>query len=124
MKVGFRFLLPVAWLLLASCATGGGADRHLVLVEVENNVVGGAPVTVRLLASDRAPLLLGAVPGGDTRTFRYRSNLLSGNYRLAAQGPDGGVIQSQSFTLHPRAAVYWSLRRNELFVGLQEGAVP
>lgn len=119
-----RSVLPVALPLLAACATGGGADRqgeHRILVEVTNDLVPPRTVTVQLRASDRVTRTLGTVGAGETRIFTYREGLLTGAYRMTARVDEGSQFASETFALFPNAQVWWSLRRNDLTVGTQDG---
>ena len=127
-EIAIRARLPVALLLALGCATGGDGEssgaRSEVEFEVENDLVPRAPVTVRLLASDRGTITLGGVSAGQTRTFRHDEALLAGNYRLTAQVPQGETLDSQPFTLSPNSHVFWSLNQNDLTVGFQKPGSP
>ena len=118
-----RFVLPVALLLLAACATGGGAERpsHQIVVEVSNDLVPRRAVTVQMLASDRISRTLGTVGAGETRRFSFRERLLGGAYRMTARIDQGNEMVSAEFALFPNAQVFWELRRNDLTVGTQGG---
>lgn len=120
-------LLTVALpLLAAGCVTerGAGGTGHVIAIEVENDLVPRSPVTVRLLSNDRPVRVLGTVSAGNTREFRYREDLLTGVYRLVAEVNQGQALPSRTFTLYPRAHVFWSINNNDLTVGTQELEAP
>lgn len=111
-----KYLLPVALLLLlAACAAGNRRARppgEDVLVTVDNNLAMRTGTTVRMLRSDGSRSLLGAIPPGEIRTFRFAESAFTGRYRLLAQPDEGRDFTSPEFSLFPAATVRWDLRIN------------
>ncbi len=118
------FLLLVAPLLLAACATSSGSvSRDAVVtgggrvsVEVQNDALPPVSLTVQLLAPRGQRTILGALASGRTRVFPLRETSFSGMYRLVAEGAGSARVTSTPFALFSGAQVIWNLRDNSLRV--------
>lgn len=111
-----RRLVPAALLLVAACAAGRGAAAGAVEVEVRNDMLPRADLTVRVISEGGFRQLLGGVAPGATRTLRFREPSYPGRYRLVGQRPDGTEVTSLPFTLFAGAHVTWTVRDNQLSV--------
>lgn len=115
-------MLVLAW-ALGACA-GAGRARPVtgpeIEVEVDNGLVPGAAVTVRIEGPQGLQQVLGSVPSGARRRFRVALSAPDyvGRYRLVAEGA-ARRWESPSFVAFAGAHVVWSLRFNTLRV---EGA--
>lgn len=124
-----RSLGPVALLLLAACATGRKAgDRHpgqdIVLVEVHNDLVPPADLTVRMISGNGIVTVLGGVGPNRIVVLQFRDPGLAGTYQLRADGSGDRSVESREFTLYHRAYVVWSLQDNTITVSTRLDANP
>jgi hypothetical protein len=118
-----RLTAPAALLLLAACAAGGRARAGAVEVEVRNDMLPRADLTVRVVSDGGFRQLLGGVAPGATRTLRFQEPLYTGRYRLVGQRADGTEVTSLPFSLFAGARVTWTVRENRLSVG-RSGSTP
>jgi predicted small secreted protein len=117
------FVLLVVPLLLAACATSSGRVSRDVVdtgggrvsVEVQNDALPPASLTLQLLSPRGQRTILGALASGRTRVFPLRETSFSGMYRLMAEG-GGARVTSTPFALFSGAQVIWNLRDNSLRV--------
>lgn len=123
--------LAVATVLLAACASGHRVkEQRTVDIEVVNNLAPSFEVRVRLIpvGNTRRAVIIGFVPLGETRAFRYVAP--HGRYYLSADGPSHGQTgalradhpkntnaRSERFTIDQYVdRVTWSMNTNHLVI--------
>lgn len=116
-----RALPALAVGLLAACASLGGSaggaedSDSAVEVRVDNNVRGGADVSVALVDAQGNRRSLGTVSQGATRSFDVSvSPAAQAHYRLMAEPDAGETLVSPDLTISGRAIIQWELRSNQL----------
>jgi len=100
-------------------ATGNVAGDTVVsteiLVNVVNNRIPPAKITVFAIGPSIGRIILGDVPNGQTKAFTFKAGNLNGDFFLVAQGPGGGEARSQRFNLTPTLRfVQWQMDVNSI----------
>jgi hypothetical protein len=103
--------------LLAACASAGGRTEGPTLaidLQVNNNLVIPTDLSVYAIRQGGARALVGNVPPGASRTFKFKPVAFSEPYRLIAIRPNGRMIRSQTFTVGSdmTGAINWTLVPN------------
>lgn len=116
-----RVLPALAAGILAACASlggsagGGEGPETAVEVRVDNNVRGGADVSIALVDAQGNRRSLGTVSQGATRSFDVTvSPDAQEHYRLMAEPDAGETLVSPDLTISSRAIIQWELRSNQL----------
>lgn len=109
-------LLLVALPFLAGCAVWrggrGGHPTQQAQIEVENNLIPPAAITVRISGIGRS-VLLGDVRPGATGILSYRDAVFRGQYNLEASASAHGVhVTSPPFSLRAGDRIFWDVNNN------------
>jgi hypothetical protein len=118
-------LASVAALMLATtvaaCATSTeGAGMNDVGVEVRNDLVPSAALTIYVVPETGARRLLGSVSPAQTKMLSFRE-LSVGQYRLMARTTAGNEIVSNPIVLANAKTLRWDLSSNILTVLEERG---
>jgi hypothetical protein len=116
-RIRHALVLLVALPLLAGgCSVFKASSRgESVLVQVENNLVVPTPISVYVLSAAGDRRLLGTVNAGAHTTLRFRSPVITGNYRFEARVASqrlGDTLQSPLVALSGGETVTWDVRSN------------
>jgi hypothetical protein len=104
-------------LLIAACSATSRAGRATaVSIQVENDLIPRADVTLQIVVPGGSRRFVGGVPPGAEREFRFDDASYVGQYRMVARKPDGEEVVSLPFNLFAGAIVAWSLGDNAVVV--------
>jgi hypothetical protein len=115
-------LLSIALLVLALPALGGCAlFRHsspgeTVTLEIDNNLVVPAPVTVYAYSDVGSRQLVGSILPDRQAVLRFHAGHIMGSYRFVAVVTRGAQLVSTPVSLNGGETVSWDLRNNLLVV--------
>jgi hypothetical protein len=99
----------------AASSAGDTLQATEILVNVINNRIPPAVLTVWVMGPSVGRILLGDVAINQTKAFTFKAGNLNGNYRLIAQAGGGAELPSQPFNLTPTLRfVQWSLDVNSI----------
>jgi hypothetical protein len=102
----------------AGAVASSGADTIVsteILVNVINNRIPPAVLTVWVTGPSVGRILLGEVAINATKAFTFKAGNLNGSYRLIGQAAGGAELPSQPFNLTPTLRfVQWSLDVNSI----------
>jgi hypothetical protein len=110
---------PAAAPAASSGAAGNTAGDTVVateiLVNVINNRIPPAQLTIYVTGPSIGRMVLGNVGINQTQAFTFKAGNLNGYYKLIAQGAGGAELPSQTFNLTPTLRfVQWSLDVNSI----------
>lgn len=113
-----RALTLAGALVVGACASGGstpgaepagaqtgGGDQ--VAVQVRNDIVPPATITVYIAPETGSRRRLGTIPPNGQQTFTYNPGIRSMEHRLVAEVSGGQGTQSNPFTLEGATRVTW-----------------
>ena len=99
----------------AASTTGDTVVATEILVNVINNRIPPAVLTIYVMGPSIGRIVLGNVGINQTQAFTFKAGNLNGNYKLIAQGAGGAELPSQTFNLTPTLRfVQWSLDVNSI----------
>lgn len=115
-----RFLRPglvAALLVVAACASGSGESgettqagaRGDVAIDVNNDLIPPASITVFIVPETGSRRRLGSVGPGGRETFSYLPAVASMDHRLVAEVPGQRNSQTIPFTLSGVSGVSWDV---------------
>ena len=109
----------LAVLALAGCAgnRGGGEGGEFLRVTVENDGTIPTQVRVFLVASSGQETQIGTLSTLGTETLTTRLPMISGTYRLRAEGGTGYSLTSPGVQLRGNETITWDMRRNLVRLG-------
>jgi hypothetical protein len=108
----------LAALVVAGCAgnalgeTPGGGSGDALRVVVQNDGTIPTQVRVYLVPAGGAEINLGTMGTLGTETLTARGPLISGQYRLRAEGGTGYTLTSPIVQLRRGDTIVWDMRRN------------
>lgn len=120
----FPPLVATFALVVAGCASSGagGTDEAAggasgVTVEVNNDLVPPAQITVFIVPETGTRRRLGTVPQGGQRSFSFDPRVPSMQFRLLAEATGGSNSQSNPFPLAGASRVQWDVSNPNPRVG-------
>ena len=106
---------PAASSGAAGSTAGDTIEATEILVNVINNRIPPAQLTIFVVGPSVGRMVLGNVGINQTQAFTFKAGNLNGNYKLIAQGAGGAELPSQTFNLTPTLRfVQWSLDVNSI----------
>ena len=114
----------LAALMLAACAgnpaedgSGGDDEGEVLRVVVENDGTIPTQVRVYLLSSGGQETQVGTMSTLGTETLTTRLGMISGTYRLRAEGGTGYTLTSPGVQLRGNETITWNMRQNIVRLG-------
>jgi hypothetical protein len=111
----------LAALTMAGCAGnrggGDGEAGEFLRVTVENDGTIPTQVRVYLLSSGGQETQVGTMSTLGTETLSTRLGMISGTYRLRAEGGTGYTLTSPGVQLRGNETITWNMRQNIVRLG-------